>query len=362
MTAWIQPASGTYDPSDVTFLMVPSNAPTLGVVEKELAIQSGTMHYSECISEEAPPSSSYMTHYNTSLYRVEPRFAEDIVNLSMSILATCSKEAPVIFVSLARAGTPVGVLLHREATRRGFDSSHYSISIVRDKGLDLLALDEVARRNPNLSQLFFVDGWTGKGTITRQLHSSIDTWNTTRHQSLSPRLAVVADPCGWADFSATHDDYLPPHAILNATISGCMSRTTCTDINQPHGTRFFETLVPFDESVKFVNALDSLIQKVSGIEPTPPIDLKELRHQSREWFETMKTQLNATSDNHLKPGIPETTRVMLRRTPKLLGVKNLHNPDVAHLLYLAQEKHVRVEVFPDMPYEAIGLIEGGQGD
>ncbi len=61
--------------------------------------------------------------------------------------------------------------------------------------------------------------------------------------------------------------------------------------------------------------------------------------------------------NHIKPGIAESTRVMLRRVPSLLLVKSLYNPKVRHLLMLAKEKNIRVLEVPSLLFEACALIK-----
>ena len=68
-------------------------------------------------------------------------------------------------------------------------------------------------------------------------------------------------------------------------------------------------------------------------------------------------QQHGISDvNLIKPGIGEATRVLLRRTPRLLIVRDAAAPEVAHLVLLAQEKNVAVMVDPALPYHAVSLI------
>jgi hypothetical protein len=45
----------------------------------------------------------------------------------------------VVIASLARAGTPIGVLLLRTLRAQGVPAVHYSISIIRDRGIDRVA-------------------------------------------------------------------------------------------------------------------------------------------------------------------------------------------------------------------------------
>ncbi|HEX7132813.1 MAG TPA: RNA-binding protein, partial [Iamia sp.] len=59
--------------------------------------------------------------------------------------------------------------------------------------------------------------------------------------------------------------------------------------------------------------------------------------------------------NRIKPGVGESTRVLLRRKPDRLLVRD-EGEDVAHLLQLAAERDVPVEQFSAMPYSSCGLI------
>ncbi|MFP3472223.1 tellurite-like stress resistance cysteine protease StiP, partial [Micrococcus sp. SIMBA_144] len=65
-----------------------------------------------------------------------------------------------VLVSLARAGTPIGVLIKRYLFYK-YDQSfpHYSISIIRDRGIDEEALRYILNEHPG-SSISFIDGWT----------------------------------------------------------------------------------------------------------------------------------------------------------------------------------------------------------
>ena len=60
--------------------------------------------------------------------------------------------------------------------------------------------------------------------------------------------------------------------------------------------------------------------------------------------------------NRIKPGVGEATRVLLRRVPGLLLLRDGARPEIAHLLQLAGEKDVPVCVDPALPYLAAALI------
>ena len=73
---------------------------------------------------------------------------------------------------------------------------------------------------------------------------------------------------------------------------------------------------------------------------------------------TALAQRHAVPDlNFIKPGIGEATRVLLRRVPRLLVLRDPEAPDVAHLKLLAAEKSVPCIVDARLPYQAVSLIQ-----
>ena len=69
----------------------------------------------------------------------------------------------------------------------GIEVFHYSVSIIRDRGIDPIALDYILNRHSPES-LLFVDGWTAKGAIAKELHRSIEDYNNKRSSNLNPKL------------------------------------------------------------------------------------------------------------------------------------------------------------------------------
>src|SRR5687767_11246273 len=170
--------SGSYAPDDVTFLLKPVRVAPTELAEKERLIQSGRRHYSEMIGREALPSPAYLRVFHEALGREKGRFARDVLMLARRLART--RHGEITLVSLARAGTPVGVLAHRTLCRLlQKTSSHYSVSIIRDRGIDETALGHVLSRHSSES-IVFVDGWTGKGVIAGELRRAIDAFNA-RH-------------------------------------------------------------------------------------------------------------------------------------------------------------------------------------
>lgn len=89
-------------------------------------------------------------------------------------------------------------------------------------GLGDVALRYLARHH-DPAHVVFVDGWTGKGTITGELRRALAR-AATDGPRFPAQLAVLADPGHCAHLYGTCGDALIPSACLNATISGLVSR------------------------------------------------------------------------------------------------------------------------------------------
>ena len=169
------------------------------------------------ISEETPIDSRVIKIFNEILKAKADDLAKYVGIISEAIY--CKYSTNSIIVSLARAGSPVGALVKRYLQYQyKVDIPHYSISIIRGKGIDWNALDYIVSRHP-LGQIIFVDGWTGKGSISNELLSAIEAYNTARGTSISPNLAVLADPARIEAIAGTREDVCIPNACLNSTIS-----------------------------------------------------------------------------------------------------------------------------------------------
>src|SRR2546421_691162 len=75
------------------------------------------------------------------------------------------------------------------------EAPHYAVSIVRGGGIDEVALDHVLSRH-RARDVRFVDGWTGKGAIARELSAAVSSYRAGHPDAadLDDELAVLADP------------------------------------------------------------------------------------------------------------------------------------------------------------------------
>lgn len=355
--------SGSYSADDVIFLLKPVEVEFTPVALKESLIQSGTRHYSEMLSRESIPSEEYLQLFRQALHRHQTRFARDVIRLAMRI-AECQPEE-ITLVSLARAGTPIGALLKRTLQRLGRSTVHYSISLIRDRGIDTVALRFLLNSHDPAS-FVFVDGWTGKGVMASELRQAVQDFYTSNGVQLNPGLFVIADLSGTAAEAATDDDYLIPPSLLGSTVSGLISRSILNPqivgARDFHGCVYQTEFASNDLSGWFLDYMTEQIeQHWSDPENGQPVmtdsERQSQRQRSQQLVSDMVTRFGVKNPHFVKPGIGEATRVLLRRVPSLVLLRDDENEDVRHLLTLADRRNVPVLVDRELPYHAVALIQ-----
>ena len=316
---------GTYKPQDVTILLkdISGLVEPLPTREREKLIQSGR-HYSEMLPLEYEPSEKYLQAYFDALNRYGKITAAAVANVAEKIFLDKGKK--IALVSLARAGTPIGILIkHYLEKKFSCDVKHYTISIIRGVGIDENAVKFIlARHAPE--EIQFVDGWTGKGAIMKNF------------PQIDSGLAVLSDPAGVAKLCGTHEDFLIASSCLNSTVSGLLSRTFLrNDIigaQDFHGAAFYKELAEKDLTYQFIDAIEK------NFDALPEIKNSAVEKNSG-LAEVKKIAEDFSIDdvNLIKPGIGEATRVLLRRLPWKILVHDLHDEkNLGHLYQLAKEK------------------------
>ncbi len=363
------PFPGSYaSTSEVGFLMRRLHLAPTSLPERERLIQSGQSHYSEMIGPEDAPTRERLRLFRESLLANGQRLAHDIVKLAAS-LAASAVGGELTIVSIARAGTPIGVLLwHRVREISPYlRIYHYSISVIRDRGVDYAALLWImARHNP--ASLHFVDGWTGKGTIAGELQRSIAGWKEAP-PTLNPGLWVPLDVCGAARVAASTEDYLIPSTLLGGTISGLVSRSVLPrgEEAQMHGCVPLPHLRRYDLSRWFVGYMRGLLAAVphhkgeSGGMTSGQLTSEERasrRELTREFLDTMLERHHMKDWNRIKLGIGETVRVLLRRMPQVVWLNSTANPtDAALIRRLAALRNTPVQTEDDLAFDAVAVID-----
>ena len=350
---------GSYSCEDCIFLLKNINhlVEEIGIKEREYHVQNGG-HYSEVLPIEYMPKEEYMTLYHKILVDTAEEIAYYVGVVAELIYR--KKKDDLVIVSLARAGTPIGVLIKRYLKAKyGISFPHYSISIIRDRGIDENALFYILGKH-KAEGVQFVDGWTGKGAIGKTLALACKGFYEKYGISLDDTLAVLCDPGECTSIYGTREDYLVPSACLNATISGLVSRTFLRkDVigeDDFHGAKYYEEWKDIDESNRFIEAISKYFKtlQITGE------DLMGKQHgafNAAQSVENIRLAFGIDSINRVKPGVGETTRVLLRRVPWKILVKDRKDPHLKHIILLAEDKGVEVVEYQDMCYSCCGLIE-----
>lgn len=373
----VKTSYNTFDKNEVEILLRDVTAEMVELDEyvRERLIQSGT-HYSEMLPKENEPSKAYNELYEKMLKMHSAKVAQYIMILADKLFEKHGRE--MVLISLARAGLPIGVLLRKWLkVHYNIDAPHYSISIIRGKGIDKAAMEyifdkEIVRCGVEHWQ--FVDGWTGKGMINSVLYEAAqdlaaedDKW-----ENLNTELAVIADPANVTELCGTHRDILIPSACLNSTVSGLISRTIQRPNDNPlefHGAVYFEKFKDIDRTNEFIYEVSSYlnnINKAEAYKTKEEDDKHTAENTGMEVVKRLQEEYDIKDIGFIKPGIGETTRVLLRRIPDMIiisdSLKESEAEEVEHIIQLCKEKNVKFEYKDIGNYKACGIIKNMSAD
>ena len=355
---------GTYSEDDVVFLLKDLSDLKLedSTENRERRIQSGG-HYSESLPIEYQPPREYVDLFWKTLDEYKQKVALCIGIAAEQIYHL--KGENTVLVSLARAGTPAGILIKRYLKwRYQVTLPHYSISIIRGRGMDENAIHYIRKHHP-CSNIQFVDGWTGKGAISIELTKACKQFEQTYGVKLDDTLAVIADPGSCTTLFGTREDFLIPSACLNSTVSGLVSRTVLNEKyiakDDFHGAKFYKEMIGEDVSNQFIDlvvksfpdvaeeAQHIAVQRMQEVIKAPFLGMEDVKKIQAEFV--------IENTNYIKPGVGETTRVLLRRVPWKILMRDASSPFVQHILMLAEEKGVEVVEYPELNYLCCGIIK-----
>ena len=353
----------SYRSDDVTILLkdISGLITPLPTEEREKLNQSG-IHYSEMLPLEYKPTEKYMEIYNEALATLSYKTANATAILADKLYEKYGKN--LVLVSLARAGTPIGILIKRFLQHKyQIIVPHYSISIIRGKGIDTNAMNYIVDKHGSYG-IQFVDGWIGKGAINSVLNEACEFLKAqdNKFSQLDSTLAVLSDPAFITDLCGTHEDFLIPSACLNSTVSGLISRTFLRDdiisSTDFHGAIYYGELQNEDKSNEFIDTVCSYFEnidynhfdKVSIFIPVGRTGLDEVMDIAKDF--------GLTDITKIKPGVGETTRVLLRRIPYCVLVRSLNDIEkFPHIKRLCEEKNIPVKEYPLKMYNVCGIIK-----
>ena len=210
----------------------------------------------------------------------------------------------------------------------------------------------------------FIDGWIGKGAINKVLREACNELRKINdvYNEIDDSLAVVSDPAYLTDLCGTHEDFLIPSACLNSTVSGLISRTFKRDdiISEKdfHGAVYYGELESEDKSNEFLDVVTDYFDKIDINNLNLDMYLRDDGLVGIDEVKQIAKDFNIPDINKIKPGVGETTRVLLRRVPYKVLVKDKKNfKGFEHIYRLCQEKNVEIVEYPLQMYNVCGIIK-----
>lgn len=366
----------SYDEKDVRVLLqdMTGQIEPMGSKERAEKMHAG-VHYSELLPKEEVPTTEYLKLCDDVMASNAKRMARYVAAISEE---TISRHANPVLISLARAGTPIGVLMKRYIQQKyNINVPHYSISIIKDVGIDIAAMNHiydntVMTGDHSVADFVFVDGWSGKGAIWNQLNEAVDALHLSNvmWRDLKPTLCMIADPAKVADYCGTESDFLLPCAMLNCMISGLFSRSVIPHgfVNNGcyfHGSVYHEEFESIDRTYDFIESVEMYFPDITDISVIvrKPTRLPDTLLQTS--WPAIVCEIAAeylVKIGKVKPGLGECIRALVRRIPSHVLLNDrvkADDPDIAPIFQLCQEKNVPVvRRFLGDNYKVCAILEG----
>lgn len=354
---------GSYSPNDVTFLLKDlSNI----YVKETVEDCEETTDYAKVLHIEYEPSDEYMALFYETLNELAEKIALAVGTVSEMIL--CQHGKQLVLASLRSGGTSTGVLIKRYLKMIHHDDiPHYSLgTFTNGIGIDRNALIYMAQHHPR-SHIQFVDGWTGKGAACKSVSKDILEFNGRYNIHLSDDIAVLADTGHCTETFGTREDFLIPSALLLSNVSGLVSRVVIPDEHigpeDFYGAKYYKTWAARDVSNLYVDTISSKFFDIaSDAKRQADIYRENPELRAATWkgisdIKEIQERFHIPNIALIKPGVSETARVLLKRTPWKVLVKDTNNPFLKNILKLANERNAQIEIYPNLTYACCGLIK-----
>ena len=122
------------------------------------------------------------------------------------------------------------------------------------------------------------------------------------------------------------------------------------------GAVYYGELKDEDKSIEFLDEItdwleDIVEEKKDEIEENQFTGLDEVKQIAKDY--------EIEDINKIKPGVGETTRLLLRRYPDrvLINMRDINDPDLDCVIQVCKEKNVPIERYPLERYKVVGIIK-----
>ena len=68
-------------------------------------------------------------------------------------------------------------------------------------------------------------------------------------------------------------------------------------------------------------------------------------------------EFNVSDEDKIKLSIGEASRMLLRKEPELILIKNMDNVDLKHIIRMANDKGIKIVPYDKSDYECIAIIK-----
>ena len=198
--------------------------------------------------------------------------------------------------------------------------------------------------------------------ITHQLENPARSSMRTAGLPCAPPLAVTGRPLPTRVPSTPHGGFHQPVLLPQQHHLWLISRTvhnkTLIGPDDFHGVRVYWEFAAKDQTARYLDGvcrwfaprrkeIETQFARLLASDRSPDWSGMQAVRRIGEAF-------GVHDINRIKPSIGETTRVLLRRVPDRVLLREANHPDVAHITLLAKERHVPITIYPEMPYLCCG--------
>ncbi|MEO6701169.1 MAG: RNA-binding protein, partial [Jatrophihabitantaceae bacterium] len=130
--------------------------------------------------------------------------------------------------------------------------------------------------------------------------------------------------------------------------------------DQFHGAKFYAELSGVDVSNEFLDAVSAQFDEVCDeVRSAEPVQDRDPTWAGWRAVAELSARYGINDVNLVKPGVGETTRVLLRRVPWKILMRRDAAAGLGHLRLLAAQRGVAVELVDELAYSCVGLIRPG---